>query len=299
MKRRDLLKTALAAACAPLSAETTRLPNLLLCGGNVVYDAELHRDGAAFRWGAIRAWVPERSAGLPLSYCLTPFDHTDDCKPIDEGRSVLVTASTGGVAIYSRATLATSFYAKVPNAHSACILPGDHIAVASSTPDDGNAIVLFHRSRSEAVLFKTPLTAAHGLEWDDRRRILYAIGYDVLREYRFNPSEPSLTQQREYKLPGPTGHELTPGTTDDQLLLTIDDQVLIFDRNTGAFSPFEPISKLVGVKCVSLDRRTNLAVYIQCEDIKGRWWSFLVRFAGTAATLESPGQRLYKVRWAA
>jgi hypothetical protein len=293
------MTAALSGVCQPLvSAEALKLSNLLLCGGNVVYDAEVLRDGASYRWGSVRSWMPEKTAGLPLKYCLVAFEHTDECKPVDGGKSVLVTASTGGVAIFNRTSLATSFYAMVPNAHSACLLPGGHLVVASSTPANGNALVVFHRAKSEATLFRTPLEAAHGVDWDEERKTLYAIGFDTLYEYNFDESKPSLTLKRQYKLPGPTGHELSPGASADELLLSIDDRVLAFDKKTGNFTPFEPLARAVGIKCVSMDRQTKLTAYIQCEDIRGRWWSFDVRFAGATATLASPGQRLYKIRWA-
>ena len=65
--------------------------------------------------------------------------------------------------------------------------------------------------------------------------MLYAIGYDILREYRYDAAAPSLEVIREVRLPGPTGHELSPGSTDDELLLSIDNEVLTFNNpKTGS-----------------------------------------------------------------
>ncbi|MCC6264392.1 MAG: hypothetical protein IT169_12505, partial [Bryobacterales bacterium] len=153
LTRRSLLSGLAAGAALPVGGASAPA-RLLVCGGSVVYDAELAGAAESPRWGEIRAWRPGESKGLPASYVEKRFATTDDCKPIDGGTHVLVTASSGGVAIYERASLATKFHAQVANAHSACMLPGGHVVVAASVSAEGNALVLFHRSTSERAVFR-------------------------------------------------------------------------------------------------------------------------------------------------
>lgn len=68
---------------------------------------------------------------------------TDDCKPVDVGKKILVTSSGGGVVLIDRQTKKSLFSASVPMAHSAEYLPGGLIAVALSTHKGGNSLELY------------------------------------------------------------------------------------------------------------------------------------------------------------
>ena len=73
------------------------------------------------------------------------FRTTDDCKPVDGGRRILISSSAGGVALVDRETRRASFQTQVTNAHSVEMLPGNRIAVAASvsTTSTGDRIVIF------------------------------------------------------------------------------------------------------------------------------------------------------------
>ncbi len=285
-----------------LAAQASRVPaagsRMLLCGGNVVYDARLVTNSGAPRWVDVRAWRPERSPGLPPSYALTPFATTDDCKPIDEGRSVLVTSSAGGVAIFRRESLETTFHAMVPNAHSACTLPEQHVVVAASTHTQGNALVLFHRERPEKPLFRTPLYSAHGVEWDAQRNILYALGLDVLQEYQFFPGDrgAQLRKVHETKLPSAGGHELAVGAVSNELFVSSSTEVFLFRKDTRSFTKHPALGEMHHVKSISVHPVTGQLAYVRADE--GVWWTFQLRLVNPPGEIESPGQRLYKARWA-
>lgn len=278
--------------------ETQRGNRMLLCGGNAVYDARLAGDASAPRWEDVRAWRPERSPGLPLSYALTPFATTDDCKPIDEGKSVLVTSSAGGVAIYRREGFETTFHAMVANAHSACLLPEGHLVVAASTHADGNALVVFHRDHAEKPLFRTPLYSAHGVEWDEARSRLYALGMETLEEYSFSPGDTGaqLRKVEETKLPSSGGHELSAGAVAGELFVSSGTGVFVFQKETRAFTKHPALGDMHHVKSISVHPRSGQLAYIRADE--GVWWTFQLRFLNPTAEIESPGQRLYKARWA-
>lgn len=57
----------------------------------------------------------------------------DECKPVDGGSKILLTSSGGGVLLLDRESKKSLFYAHVPMAHSADLLPDGRVAVALST----------------------------------------------------------------------------------------------------------------------------------------------------------------------
>lgn len=298
LSRRSLLSGLAASVVLPLAGAAAK-PRLLVCGGSVVYDAVLAGTEKAPRWEEIREWQPARSKGLPESYAGKLFQSTDDCKPIDDGANVLVTSSAGGVAIYERESLATKFYARAPNAHSACMLPGGHIVVASSVSPEGNALVLFHRSTNEHAIYRTPLESAHGVVWDEKQTKLYALGMTHLEEYSFTHGggKASLKLERQTGLPTRGGHELSPGKTENELIVTTESGVYLFDKSTRSIVSHPALGPLLHVKCVSLHPSTGRLAYVKADEGKGVWWSFRIHFLNPEGSIESPGQRVYKVRW--
>jgi hypothetical protein len=51
------------------------------------------------------------------------------------------------------------------------------------------------------------------------------------------------------------------------------------------------------VKCISLEPRTGRIAYVRADEGEGVWWTFRLRFLNPEAEIQSPGQRIYKVRW--
>lgn len=301
LSRRTLLQSLaapLGAALATPHLSAQEAPRLLVCGDNTVFDARLAGSPEKPRWEDIRTWRAKESKSLPARYADRAFATTDDCKPIDDGKGVLVTSSSNGVAIYDRASRESLFYAMVGNAHSACILPDGHLVVAASTNAEGNALVVFHRTKPETPLFRTPLYSAHGVVWDESRGILYAVGMDTLKEYRFDPARPEAMLRRVHqtKLPSKGGHELSPAP-DDRLFVTTGTQALVFDKQKRSFEPHPELGAMHHVKCISLDPRTGRIAYVRADDGEGVWWTFRLRFLNPEGEIESPGQRVYKVRW--
>src|SRR5690606_38060364 len=119
-------------------------------------------------------WTPETSNGLPEEF-VKYFQTNDECKPIGEDQ-LLITSSGGGVALVDRATKNTLFYAYAPNAHLAAYLPGDRIAVALSTAEQGNALQLLEIDASGQVLYSDSLYSGHGAVWVAERESLFALG---------------------------------------------------------------------------------------------------------------------------
>ena len=275
----------------------TRQERLLIVGGNDevnIIDLKTSVDTIP---DVIWTWRATEAKDLPDQYRERLFNHVDECKPIDGGLRILVTSSDGGVAIVDRSTKAVLFYTFVGNAHSAAWLPGERVAVAGSTHEKGNRLSIFDLSRGETPLFSDSLYSGHGVVWDDKRRRVYALGYDELRAYElvdWETTQPGLRLSKSWQIKGIGGHDLVQDPTDpDVLILTEHDGAWRFNLMSESFEPFHPLSTTHNVKSVTIHQAGEMA-YIKAET---SWWSTRIYLPGSGRFLTLPGRRLYKVRW--
>jgi hypothetical protein len=115
---------------------------LTCCGWDEVFVLDMAQEPPGKVWSWRASERPE------LADVADEFRTTDECKPVLIARSgagecscdrpdghsphVLITSSSGGVAVVERETGEVVFHTSVPNAHSAELLPGGRLAVASS-----------------------------------------------------------------------------------------------------------------------------------------------------------------------
>ena len=85
------------------------------CGSDQVRELRIDGSGAVEQW----RWNAYAATDLPPEYRDRLLAHIDDCKPVDDGRTILVTASTGAVVLVDRASGRVRFRARAPMAHSA------------------------------------------------------------------------------------------------------------------------------------------------------------------------------------
>jgi hypothetical protein len=270
---------------------------LFACGGPQVLTLRLRLAESSAEIVERTDWEAGKSEGMPAEM-VPKFKTTDDCKPIDGGARLLVTSSGSGVAIVERATGKTEFYATVPNAHSAEVLPGGRVVVAASTSPTGNRLIVFDRTRNDLEIFTTPLVSAHGTHWVESERTLWALGLLELQAYElanWGSAKPSLKLRETFRLPSRGGHDLSavPGTS--RFVVTTEHEALIFDRTTGQFTRHPDIGSLVNVKSVTIHPATGRTAFTLADPPD--WWTRTVRFLGPEATLTFPDDRLYKVRW--
>lgn len=270
--RLALLSAALALASCAAAEE------LVLCGGPEVYVVDLSR-GKIWSWRA-----PEELAPL--------FRSTDECKPAGGGRRIVITSSSGGAALVERSTGKVLFWARVVNAHSAEVVPGNRLVAASSVGEGGNRLLLYDLALPDRPVWSDELVSAHGAVWDEKRGLLWALGLDELRAYR--PEGAAFARAETHALPSRGGHDLSavPGSSD--LVVTTDTQVLLFDRDARRFRPHPELGSAAKVKGVSVHPRTGRTAYVQAET---SWWSERVRLLHPAGEVLRPGERVYKARW--
>jgi hypothetical protein len=170
--------------------------------------------------------------------------------------------------------------------------------VAGSTHAEGNKLAVFDLDQTAEAVFTTELHSAHGVAWDEKRQVLWALGYEELNGYRlvnWASPEPKLHMANSYPLPDPAGHDLQMTPKCGVLVLTTGSHVYVFDPDRRAFFPHMTLGDKAGVKSVSIHPQTKLTAVVQGSD--RQWWSDAVRWLDLENALKLPGQRLYKARW--
>ena len=100
---------------------------IIFCGDDTVIiidDKASDSTDVKLNW----SWKVSEVSDLPADYQKLMIP-TDECKPVDGNSKILITSSGGGVVLVDRETKKTLFYARVPMAHSAEMLPGDRKSV--------------------------------------------------------------------------------------------------------------------------------------------------------------------------
>lgn len=280
-----------------LSLPMTRAGDeLILCGGDEVFALRIIGSGK-ISTNRVWSWRARDCPNLPENL-RDKFGTTDECKPVGDGKRILITSSGGGVALVERASGKALFSAFVGNAHSAEMLPRNRVVVAGSTHAEGNRLAVFDFGQPGEAIHVTELHSAHGVAWDEKRQILWALGYEELNGYRlanWAGAEPRLHLADSYPLPDPGGHDLQITPKCDILVLTTGSHVYVFNPERRAFFPHMTWGNKGGVKCVSINPKTGLTALIQGSD--RQWWSDTVQWLDFETALKLPGERLYKARW--
>jgi hypothetical protein len=282
------------AAVGLLCASAVAEDRIIVCGAEEVFilpaDIAVARE-ADRTW----RWTATDSPEIPVT--LHPrFRTTDECKPF--GPYILITSSADGVALVRREDKRCVFHTIARNAHSACLLPGERIAVAAST--SGDELLVFDQNQSGAEiapLARLALPGGHGVWWDVKSSRLWALGTQELLKVEIIGAGPKtqLRVEARFALPTPGGHDLSAARDGKSLLVSSDTHVYGLDLATGRFSPYEPLHEFPGIKSVHEHPTLPTIVYHQATETT--WWSDRIRFLEPERTIHLPNQRIYKVRW--
>lgn len=239
-------------------------------------------------------WKVSEANDLPDPYqkLLVP---TDECKPVDGNKKILITSSGGGVVLVDRKTKKSLFYAHSPMAHSAEILPNERVVIALSTHKDGNSIEVYDLKVPEKVIFKDSLYSGHGVVWMSKQKSLFALGYNELRRYTlkdWNSDRPELQLEEKWILPDNGGHDLM-AVSDSKLILTTTKNVWVFNIPGKEFSPFEPLKQMSNIKSVNYNESTEELIYTKGEI---SWWTHNIYCRNPDKTLIIPRINIYKAR---
>ena len=264
---------------------------ILVCGDSKVLLVDYHQSKDSTP-AVIWSWDAQEAADLPEQYRKKMFNTMDDCKPVNGGKQILVSSSSGAIAIINLADKKVKFLASVPNAHSIALLPGNRIAAAASTHKNGNKLMLFDMAKPDKAVYTDSLYSAHGLVWDAKRKSLFALGYSVLREYKI-VSKDALQLKNEWKIPGIGGHELQPAPDGDHLFVTEHGGTWVFDINNKKFGKRPGMPDAENVKSLGQIKAGQYIYTIPEES----WWTFHVKFSHPERIFAFPDMHVYKARW--
>ena len=240
-------------------------------------------------------WNPEGDPNIPADR-LKRFNHIDETKVVNGGKQILVTSSTGGMALVDVATK-QSVFTGYPggSTHSADLLPDGTIITASST---GNFLMVFTRKDGEKTAhktFKLTFADAHGVVWDKLLGLVWAVGKEavICCRYNFDVENPQLTIVESFPLkPNPYwGHDLILLEKEHKLLMT-GRNMLEFDTMTGQYKLF---LKRKSVKSISIHPETGEQL-VQIP--KENYWNDTVTLLNGDRKWTLPGNaKIYKARW--
>ena len=240
-------------------------------------------------------WNPEGDPNIPADR-LKRFNHIDATKVVNGGKQILVTSSTGGMALVDVATK-QSVFTGYPggSTHSADLLPDGTIITASST---GNFLMVFTRKDGEKTAhktFKLTFADAHGVVWDKLLGLVWAVGKEavICCRYNFDYENPQLAIVESFPLkPNPYwGHDLILLEKEHKLLMT-GRNMLEFDTMTGQYKLF---LKRKSVKSISIHQETGEQL-VQIP--KENYWNDTVTLLNGDRKWTLPGNaKIYKARW--
>lgn len=276
-------------ACSPINRQC-----VAICGGKQVRIIDMERSNGkdvreVWQWD-----ITEPIEGLPEEYAkwLNPLD---ECKFVDGNKRLLLTSSHSAVVLLNINSKKCEFYARVPMAHSAELLPNGRIAVALSTHALGNSLEIYDIDSPEKVIWRDSLYSGHGVVWSKKRNSLYALGYNVLREYKLKDWEsdtPSLEEINSWAIPVKSGHDLIEAD-ENRMLLSGHEGVYWFDTQSGQFTPFEPLNSTKNVKSVNYNPKNKRLIFTKAEE---SWWTHNVYEQSPDKVITIDDWRIYKAR---
>ncbi|WP_242705108.1 DUF6528 family protein [Streptomyces griseocarneus] len=222
-----------------------------------------------------------------------------------DGRRYLLTAASGGLAAvvgYPDREVYWAADTGEGNAHSIELLPDGNVAVAAST---GGYVRLYAASAGPRATrhAQAALAGAHGVHWDPRTRLLWALGSRQLVALRVGgtPGDPELSVDRRVELPTRGGHDLAPVlSTPGRLWVTTRSAVYQYSTVEEAFVAYPLRSRIDGpdVKSVGDDPDTGRVLVSRPEPGHACAWctTTLVLYQpdGTRTLLRGG---MYKARW--
>ena len=294
MKRLSRIFLGLLVAMIATGCSTYNENHLAVCGGKEVIIIDLSKSNDR-EINEVWSWnIEDGIEGLPTEYSkyLMPLD---ECKFVDNNKKLLLTSSHSAVVLLDIKSKKCDFYARVPMAHSADLLPNNRIAVALSTNKAGNSLEIYDISQPEKVLWRDSLYSGHGAVWHAERESLYALGYDVLREYKlkdWNTDAPALELVDSTPIPVKSGHDLVK-VDNERMLISGHEGVMWFDVESKEFSPFEPLKDTHNVKSVNYNHKLNRLIYTKGEV---SWWTHNIYQKNPDKTITIDSMNVYKVR---
>ncbi|MQY15247.1 hypothetical protein SRB5_54260 [Streptomyces sp. RB5] len=220
---------------------------------------------------------------------------------------VLTTASKGFAAVVEYPT-GRPYWARALtpdlNLHSIELVPHGNIAVVGST----GGVLRIYAAHNDTYA-EAPLEDAHGLQWDARLRVLWALGRHELVAYRVQGTadRPEIKRGRSAELPHPDGdhaggHDLGQvAGNPDRLWVTTRHEVLQYSKKRREFVKDYPGAARTDredVKSIGSDHRSGRLLSTSPEDgLHQSWWTTSVRLDEPTGAVKLADGGIYKARW--
>ncbi len=285
-------------------AAATNQTELYFCGDNMVYliNADL-ADESGYRNAILWSYDAKTAAntiGKEGKDCI----RLDDCKPVDNGKKVLLTSSRSYCLLLDVATKDILFWANnCHNAHSAEILPNNRVVIACS--DDGDKLQVYDISNPNKIVNSVSLVSAHGVVWNEATQRLYAIGYTSMEVYKlknWDTTSPELAWEKTVSTPTSGNHDLT--YVNENTLCLAGHNVYLYDIAANKFTELGHFHNRHSLKSVNYNNETGEIWYTDATEPEGEfaWSSQTIRYvtSGSATsvtrTIKVPDLNMYKVR---
>lgn len=289
-------------------ARSSFVTELVFCGSNMVYmiDAGLadetgYKDAVTWSWDATTA---ASTLGLAPARC----NHIDDCKPVDNGRKLLITSSYEWCVLLDIETKEVLFHTTAaPNAHSAELLPNNRVAVACSegSGTKNNSVQLYDISAPNRILDQSALGSAHGVVWNEATQRLYAIGGQSLQIYKLKDWEtaaPSLELEKTVQTPQGGLHDMS--LVNSNTLCIGGRRAYLYDIGANRFTEMKLFASSTAIKSINYNDETGELWYTDSTVPEGSqsWSTQTIRYAtdmnasAAARTIKVPDLDMYKVR---
>mgnify|MGYP001046703875 CR=1 FL=1 len=275
-----------------IQIESIPSKSFMICGDTQIILIDYH-NSTDTKPKVIWEWDARQAKDLPEDFRTKHFNTVDDCKSVNNGKQILVSSSSGAIAIIEFDTGRIPFYTAVPNAHSIEILPFNRLVAASSVNDQGNKIMLFDISKPNSKpVYTDSLESAHGVVWDKKRNSLYTLGYNVSREYKM-PTANQLTLKEHWPIKGIDGHDLQMVPNGDALFLTEHTGAWLFNLTNYRFQKISNFPDSPDIKSLGQDASGQYIYTIPEES----YWTFHVHFYNPSRNISFPSMHIYKARW--
>ncbi|KKI92545.1 hypothetical protein WQ54_09160 [Bacillus sp. SA1-12] len=255
---------------------------------------------SALKW----SWAPTEENGFDeelISAWGTPSG-VKLRKAEDGGKYMLVTDSEGLVAMVSYPNGKRVWGHNVGgNPHAAELLPDGNVAAASS---HGHFVRVYTASQGPDSSNYTEyyLQGAHGVLWDPKREVLWALGdlYLVSLKVTGTPEAPKLEEISRSSLPTFGGHDLSPVYSDiDKLWVTTNTNVYQYSKSTNTWSEnYEGASEISrkSVKSIGDQPSGQVVLAVPRAGTKYSWTTDTVDFYLPSDKRVLNGGSFYKAR---
>lgn len=230
------------------------------------------------------------------------FREIDEAKAVYQKQYVLLTASSGGVALIRISDKKIMFYTRdVGSPHSAELLPDGNIVMASSTSSNGlgDALKLYKvdslKAYVEQEYKRYNHTFAHNVVWDHKKNILWSTDDQYLYTFTYENKDGDLNLIKGatfYPLPDKDPHDMFPVYGKEELYLTTGSKIYIFDIAKEKFTE-HPYSKR-NIKSIS-DGPAGFGTLI-IEPTTSYWTNRVTNSRGSSAFFKD-SYKMYKARW--